>query len=338
MAGYSKARKMKAPDRFTAVVDVWERLWQRYEANDQSSSSSSSSLSSFRLQPNLHALTILIRACQAEKTADAAHLAQDALERFYRLPVPNDGPDVKEELHGEMDETIPTTGINTQVVTSVLDCWQKSGDREAGPKAQALLEWLVQEYQTTRNPHLQPNAYTFSATIGAWARSRKFGKAAHASQLLTWMQELYNDGVVAEPPNVYCYTGVINSCAYSEKDVAETKRALDICVATYQQMPAAPTHITYAAVLTALRNLVPPSAKRTAVVRNVFGDAARRGQVCDLVLQRLQSVVTAQEVHAVLASAAADSGDADNDDSSHSVSLQNIPDYWKRNVGQDLCP
>lgn len=323
MAGYAKTA---SPAHFTALTYTWEQLWQQAP----------------QLKPNLHALTIYIAACQAQRTADAAQLAQDALKRFYQNQSTGettnhhniDDENENDNLDDEQTNNSSNT-INVQVVTSVLDCWQKSGAREAGPNAQALLQWLVQEYQVTQNCALQPNAYTFSAAIGAWARSRRFGKARQAQALLQWMQQLHKQGMVSDPPNVYCYTGVINSCAYCEKDPTETKQALDIAVDTYHQLQqqqesddkqGGPTHVTYAAFLTALRNLVPPSPKRTAVVTKVFTEAARRGQVGDLVVQRLQSVVTANEAQTIWDEIAA-AGDNEIE-----VSWNKIPASWRRHV------
>jgi len=52
---------------------------------------------------------------------------------------------------------------NTQLVTSVIDCWQKSGDRDAGEKAEALLDWLIDLYEKEQDESLRPNEFTFTS-------------------------------------------------------------------------------------------------------------------------------------------------------------------------------
>jgi hypothetical protein len=286
MAGYSKSRKGNPVDNFAAIMDTWERLWQRYESAGRKN-----------VRPNLYALTILLGACQAQKTAEAAQIAESALFRLHGLPSATTASLGTEKGCGEDIGKDVSAGVNTKVVATVVDCWQKSGDRAAGPKAQAVLEWLVKEYRISQRADLQPNAYSFAAAIGAWARSRHFGKANHAHRLLEWMRQLHEEGVISEPPNVYCYTALIDACASSEKQEAEQRRALDIAISAFHLLkqhesgPLAPTNVTFRAVLTALRNLSPPSSKRTRAAQTVYAEAVRRGQNCQMVQTRMAELI-----------------------------------------------
>lgn len=341
MAGFTKAQSGgKNPnERFEIAKDIWQSLWKRYEQqiNDK--------VAVVTCRPNLHALTIFLTACHQAKQPQAA---QDALYQFYQLPpLPATRNKEKDDRNDDDSGDENDDVINAQVVTSVLDSWQKSGHYQSGIKAQALVEWMVQEFEKTGNEAMRPNAYTFSSAIAAWARSRSFDKAAKAQALLKWMHQLHQQGVVQEPANVFVYTAVLNSCAYVEKDPAQQKQALDIAIATYkdmqaQQMAATPTHVSYAAMLTALRNLVPVGApQRLAAMTAVFRDAAAAGQVCDLVLHRLQTSVSSAELRAILQ--VSDGNDNNNiSDSALSdetpVTLQDLPHYWTRNLPLSLRP
>ena len=132
--------------------------------------------------------------------------------------------------------------------------------------------------------------------ISAWARTRKFGKAARARAILTKMKELNKAGVISAKPNAYCYTTVINSCAYCERDSIDQGQALRIAIETYKEMlgeeDEGPNAVTFSTLLTAFRNLMPPDETRAQAVGAVFKKCTNDGYVSDLVLRRLQSSVS----------------------------------------------
>jgi hypothetical protein len=46
----------------------------------------------------------------------------------------------------------------------VIDSWQRSGERDAGERAEAVLNWLVDRYvEQDRDESLRPNEFTFAA-------------------------------------------------------------------------------------------------------------------------------------------------------------------------------
>jgi len=57
----------------------------------------------------------------------------------------------------------PDLKPNTQLITSCLDAWQKSGASNSGERAEALLEWMME--QSKNDPDLAPNRYTFCGTF-----------------------------------------------------------------------------------------------------------------------------------------------------------------------------
>ena len=141
------------------------------------------------------------------------------------------------------------------------------------------------------------------------------------------MIELHKSGVISATPNTHCFTAVINSCAYCENDALEKRDALQIAVSTYKELLdssyGGPNHITYSSVITALRNLSPPSEKRTAAIANIFKHCVEAGQVSDLVLKRLQSSVGAEEFQEMVGATTFVNGNVD---------IDKIPEDWKQNV------
>jgi len=257
-------------------------------------------------RPNLYCYVNLIKSYVKSRDIGSAQKAEDTLFHLY-----------KEYKKGN-SELKP----NTQLVTSVMECWRKSGARDAGEKAEALLNWMIEQ-----DGDLMPNEFTFASAIGAWARSLKLGKALRAHKILKRMVELRECGKLSVRPNEICYTSVINSCAHCVNDEVEKKHALKIAVATYKELTksdhARPNSVTYATLLTALRNLLPQGKERSSAVQTVFMNAAKDGHVNDLVLRRVQSALTTEELHQIFSNAVRQDGN---------VRIDLLPNDWRRNA------
>lgn len=142
------------------------------------------------------------------------------------------------------------------------------------------------------------------------------------------MIEMYESGKLSAKPNTHCYTAVINSCAYCEKDEVEKREALQIAIDTYKDLVSSgydqPNQITFSTLITALRNLMPNSPKRTQVIGNVFRKCADNGHVEEFVIRRLQSSLSVAYLRELLGDdAVADDG---------SVNIDQLPAEWRRNA------
>jgi hypothetical protein len=135
----------------------------------------------------------------------------------------------------------------------------------------------------------------FYLVIAAWAKSRKFGKAARARALLDKMISLYESGTIESRPNIHCYTAVINACAHCENDTVEKRDALKIFVDTYKEMTTDSSlqlnNVTFSSVLTALSRLLPNSKQRMSAVATVFRKCADEGMCDKLVIKKLESLL-----------------------------------------------
>jgi Pentatricopeptide repeat domain/PPR repeat len=218
---------------------------------------------------------------------------------------------------------------NTQLVTTVIDCWCRSGDQDAGERAETLLNWLIDIYnEQDMDKSLMPNEFAFAATISAWARSRKFGKASRAKAILDRMTSLSEAGVVTSTPNAYCYTSVINACAYCINDSLEKRDSLQIFIDVYKRMNKAEnmeySDLTFSTVLLALRNLLQPGEKRTAAVKTVFKKITEEGLCSETVLYRLRALLDNDEMRNLLGK---DVIIVDG-----MVDVNSLPSDWTRNV------
>jgi len=219
---------------------------------------------------------------------------------------------------------------NNQIVATVIDGWHRSGRRDAGERAEALLDWALKTYREEReNAMMRPNEFTFSATISAWGRSRKFGKAMQARKILDRMIDLYESGQIDAAPNTHCYTAVINTCAHCVNDALEMQNAVRIAISTYKDLTKSDygkaNEVTYAAMITALRNLLPAGEARSSAVEKIFKSAASSGYVDDAVLRCVQSSLSREETWELFSATNAVSKDG-------ALEFDRLPNEWRRNV------
>ena len=130
----------------------------------------------------------------------------------------------------------------------------------------------------------------FVAVISAWGRARCVGKAINARRVLNKMTTLQEQQRLDTTLNAFCYTAVINACAYCMNDESEQRNALRIAINTYKELDKAgtPNHVTYINMLVALQNLLPPSAQRSAAAKDVFQSAMQHGYVTLGAIKRLK--------------------------------------------------
>jgi hypothetical protein len=111
------------------------------------------------------------------------------------------------------------------------------------------------------------------------------------------MTSLYEAGKIRSPPNEYCYTSVINACAFCENDTLEKRDALKVFVDVYKQVVGGnepnlrPNQATFSCAILALRRLLPPSPERTEAVKKVYNKCIKEGMCDQNVLKSLRRSV-----------------------------------------------
>jgi len=237
-------------------------------------------------KPNFISYVNLVTAYVRHSSPSAAQKAEDILF----------------EVYGKFKAGNNAFKPTVQTVATVIDCWQKSGRRDAGEKAEALLDWVLELYRETRDEDFKPNEIIFAITIGAWGRSRMIGKATRAWQLLTRFKELNESGELDSYPNTHCYTAVINGAAFCINAPIEKKKSLRIAVTAYKDLRQTRdrnggfNELTYSSMLKALRNLMPEGSERSSAVQTVFKHAISDGLADEFVVHLAASLVSAEEL------------------------------------------
>ena len=182
-------------------------------------------------------------------------------------------------------------------------------------KANMILVGMEDSENTLKCVHVKPNAFCYTTCMNGYAKSGLRDKGRKAYELLQRMKSSYKSGNTDAKPNVVAYTAVINACAYCSVP-SEASVSFDIACDTFEELLVNPEYgrpnqATYAQMLTALSKLLPSTRSRSILIRKIFSQCCRDGQVSKLVY------------HIYLRSAAI---------KSKALTYRNLPDEYKQNI------
>ncbi|CAB9519362.1 Pentatricopeptide repeat-containing protein [Seminavis robusta] len=187
---------------------------------------------------------------------------------------------------------------NVRSYNTVINVWAKSQSDIGAKRAEEILD-LMERMFKGGDSSVAPDVHSFSTVINAWARSQKEHKADRALNLLKEMKQLYRQGNENLKPNVVVANAVMNACAYTMGEVPERNRALEIAHKVLKDLELGeygnPDQVTYGTFLKVCANQMPECSTRDQIVDMVFQKCSRDGQVGDLVLQQLKTIVTPQK-------------------------------------------
>jgi len=206
---------------------------------------------------------------------------------------------------------------------TVLHAWSQSKDRNAPVKALGLLEIMLR-LREGGDRSADPDVLSFSTVINAFSKSNYPRKARQTRDLLRRLKGLHERGRERMRPNVFVYAAVLNACAYTYGRREEREEALEIAVATYEELSASPdveaNHVAYGSFVRACRRLAEDDVRRDELISGAFRRCRSDGQVGEYVLRQLRAV---PELYASLLRAYIIDGE---------VSYRDLPSSWKRNV------
>lgn len=211
-----------SPVVFTPLLSAWAR------SNDPSAAVNALKLlrtmQKHGVNPNDFSYAAVINAFASSKSKDAA---DTALELFHEM---------------QLDAGIePSTHSWTNVIKALA-----AHDRVN--EAEELLERMIS------GKGARPNAFTFNAVLQGLSMSRSNGAAARAMEWLERMQRLYDEQVVTEPPNQYCYNSTMTCMARSNQPGMAIKVEAIMNSMLSKDHIHAPDRITIHAVMNAWAN------------------------------------------------------------------------------------
>jgi hypothetical protein len=129
--------------------------------------------------------------------------------------------DIFVELNRKFNEGETTVKPSTFLANQVMDAHSRSGQSGSGERAEEILAILDDLYAKYQDDEMKPNAQGYTITMTAWAKTRAFGKARKASQILARMEKAYKDGNRDAKPNVFAFTAVVSNACFDLKKIKE---------------------------------------------------------------------------------------------------------------------
>jgi hypothetical protein len=110
------------------------------------------------------------------------------------------------------------------------------------------------------------------------------------------MNDLYEAGNNSLKPNVVAYNAVMNACAWTDGDVVEQTKAMEIAHHVLMELESSPfgcpDQVTYGTFLKVCATQMAECDSRRTIVEMVFKKCCKDGQVGNMVLTQLQQVVS----------------------------------------------
>jgi hypothetical protein len=117
------------------------------------------------------------------------------------------------------DSLIPAP--NRTCFNGLLHAWAKSGQKDAGEKAEQVLEWMQQLHET-ENLDTQPDEISFASCINAWAQSPGRDSPLRAESMLRRLMTMEKSGSGIKP-TLSAFSSVMNAWARSDREDAPAK-------------------------------------------------------------------------------------------------------------------
>jgi pentatricopeptide repeat protein len=107
---------------------------------------------------------------------------------------------------------VPT---NTMSYNTTINAHVRQGKMK---RAECVAREFVESYRSSGRP--PPDLATFRSLLAGWTRSRDPKAAERAEQVLIWMRELHQEGILANLPDSRCYQMVLDTCTKSPKHLS----------------------------------------------------------------------------------------------------------------------
>ena len=213
----------------------------------------------------------------------------------------------------------------------VLNAWANNAINGGALRAQQIMDHTVA--LTSKDRGFDHNIVSWNVLIKAWGRSRETDSVQQAEKILTRLEEHYKAGKSTIKPDITTYSSVINCCAYYNGPRKGKSAAFEVAWRTYNKIKNSddltPNNIVYGTLFKAVGKLTSKGRPRERIVKDLFVECCRAGQVCSFVLGQFRAASPMKLYRTlVLKPSCLKDRDAGNFD----TILKNMPKEWSRNV------
>mmetsp|Transcript_2262 Transcript_2262/g.3169 ORF Transcript_2262/g.3169 Transcript_2262/m.3169 type:complete len:562 (+) Transcript_2262:172-1857(+) len=182
---------------------------------------------------------------------------------------------------------------NTESFHTVIKAWVNAGNGEEFQihRAQRVLEWMVQLYQSDENCSATPSADCFDLVLSGWAHSSHPNAPRKAEEMLMWMDQLYQTNEQKfqnAKPTIHSFNHIIKAWA-NHKPQSNHKNTLTSSSISAQRAEDILNHMEILGQSPNTQHLA-PNLVSYSTVASAWGkartdDSARRA---DKILQRVE--------------------------------------------------
>mmetsp|Transcript_24616 Transcript_24616/g.59363 ORF Transcript_24616/g.59363 Transcript_24616/m.59363 type:complete len:1149 (+) Transcript_24616:113-3559(+) len=288
---------------------------------DEMAAESSIETTRSEIWPNVKHYSSVLKAHAKTKSVGGAKKALALLsemeQRFYDADVIKGGSDtdVSAEYHVDQKDVAQPDLICYSIV---IDAFANSRLPEASSVAHRLLQAVETKYDAG-DVSMMPNTRVYTAVILSLVHSpfleddesEREGKRINNPQR-AWsiLEQMKNNDA---SPNSFTYNYIINCAATQGARDDDQRISFEIALRAFQELRKAsllkedangciadmchPDSFTFAFMLKACNNLLPPGSLRTKVIAQTFNECCRSGYLNDAVLDRLWRGLSAEKFY-----------------------------------------
>ena len=174
---------------------------------------------------------------------------------------------------------------------AVLNVWANNAIDGGAMRAQQIMDHT--QTMSAEERGFDRTIVPSNILIKAWGRSRTVDSVQRAEEILTNLEEEYQNGVSKVKPDITTYSSVINCCAYYTGPVEGKKAAFKVGWRTFQKIKESDdlivNNIVYGTLFKAIGKLTSRGPKQEDMIKNLFLECCQAGQVCNFVLSQVRS-------------------------------------------------
>jgi hypothetical protein len=289
MKAYGEQNDVESVEKITELMQKMARL---YRMGDE------------ECRPDTHCYNALIKA-----TGQIPGMQEQTEEILY---------DMMESYEAGNEALRP----NGATFVNVYNSFRSTNDPDnAADTVEKVLE-LQESMSKGKDNDINPDVRAYNAVLTVLSRAKDPNKAKRAKDILVRMIEKRDKGDKSVAPNLRTYNNILNACAYTKGKPKERMSAFRIAVDSINDLRESPLlqpdPVSYGLFLRSCAQLMPPSDKREAVVKNIFRKCCNDGQLGTYVLHELSHAASPQLCRKLLGG---DMGDG-----------VNLPMEWSKNV------
>ncbi len=132
----------------------------------------------------------------------------------------------QEVLYLSKEVDLPDATNLTRCFNAVINAWAKSGAKDAGLMAEAVLESAIMQSKTSSNVIVRPNIISYTSCLDAHVKSDTPYALENAETFFRDMIQSFQSGQSNVAPDAFAFTCIINAFARSKREDAARKSGI----------------------------------------------------------------------------------------------------------------